>query len=59
VESKGITEVRGRIFNERIFDLAVAIIPTYHPAAALYNPGYRAVLEEDFQMVKTELEKSV
>ncbi len=55
VESKGITEVRGRIFKERIFELPVTIIPTYHPAAALYNPKYRAVLEEDFKKVKEEI----
>jgi len=57
VESRGITEVRGRIFKERLFELSVTIIPTYHPAAALYNPGYRAVLEEDFRKVKGEIGK--
>ncbi len=57
VESRGITEVRGRIFKERLFGLHVSVIPTYHPAAALYNPGYRAVLEEDFRRVKAEIEK--
>lgn len=54
--SGGITGVRGRIFKEMLFGLEVKIIPTYHPAAALYNPGYRSVLEEDFQKIKRELE---
>lgn len=59
VESKGISEVRGRIYKETLFGIPVTIIPTYHPAAALYNPRYRAVLEEDFRKVKGEIEKSV
>lgn len=57
VESEGITGVRGRVYEERLFDLPVRIMPTYHPAAALYNPKYRSILEEDFRKVKAELEK--
>ncbi len=30
----------------------VILFPTYHPAAALYNPGLRGVLEEDFRRLK-------
>ena len=59
VESEGITGVRGRVYEERLFDFPVRIMPTYHPAAALYNPKYRFILDEDFRKIKTELEKSV
>ncbi len=59
VEVKGLAEVRGRIYTERLFGVPVRIIPTYHPAAVLYNPSYRSGLEEDFQKIKTELEEPV
>lgn len=58
VEVEGITGVRGRIYKELLFDLPVKIIPTYHPAAALYNPKYRSILEEDFRKIRAEIEKS-
>jgi uracil-DNA glycosylase family 4 len=33
------------------------LFPTYHPAAALYNPGLRGSLEEDFRRIKKLLSK--
>ncbi|MDH5689544.1 MAG: type-4 uracil-DNA glycosylase [Candidatus Bathyarchaeota archaeon] len=56
VKMKGITEVRGRIYVGKPFGFPVRIMPTFHPAAALYNPEYRSALEEDFQRMKKELE---
>ncbi len=56
VKTKGITEVRGRIYVGKLFGFTVRVMPTFHPAAALYNPEYRSALEEDFQRVKKELE---
>jgi len=56
VEMKGITEVRGRIYVGKLYGFAVRVMPTFHPAAALYNPEYRSALEEDFQRMKKELE---
>lgn len=29
-----------------------AIVPTYHPAAALYNPALRKALEADFRLIR-------
>ncbi len=55
VEVEGITEVRGQVYHQQLFDLPVRIIPTFHPAAALYNPAYLPSLEEDFQKIKKEL----
>jgi len=57
VDVGGITAVRGRIFKGRLFELPVRMIPTFHPAAALYNPKYRSVLVEDFRKIRAELEK--
>ena len=34
-----------------------AILPTYHPAAILRMPGLRKVVDEDFRMIATLLEK--
>ena len=39
----------GKIYSARLFDFSVKIIPTYHPAAALYNPQLKSSLEEDFK----------
>ncbi len=52
---RGITEVRGQIHIQKLLNRNVKIIPTFHPAAALYNPKYRSALEKDFQTIKIEL----
>jgi len=43
-----VGSVRGRVHRVRISDLEVVVLPTYHPAAALYNPRLRRIIEEDF-----------
>ncbi|MCZ7371268.1 MAG: type-4 uracil-DNA glycosylase [Candidatus Methanoperedens sp.] len=57
VEFERITDVRGQIYEGRLLDLQVKIMPTFHPAAVLHNPRYRSVLEEDFRKIKMELSK--
>ena len=52
-----ISSIRGRVFNARIGDLNVKVLPTYHPAAALYNPRLRGIIEEDLRKVKILLGK--
>jgi uracil-DNA glycosylase family 4 len=54
---EGITKLHGRTFAARLLGLQLVVIPTFHPAAALYNVKYRGGLEDDFQIVKSELEK--
>jgi len=54
---EGITKLHGRTFTTRLLGLQVVVIPTFHPAAALYNVKYKRGLEDDFQIVKLELEK--
>lgn len=52
-----ISRVRGRVFSIRVNDVSIKVIPTYHPAAALYNPKMRNILEEDFKkVVKREVD---
>jgi len=45
----GIRRAHGKPVEARIAGLRVTLYPTYHPAAALYNPELRGVLEEDFR----------
>jgi len=48
INVSGITRVRGKTFKIEIGGIPVTVVPTYHPAAALYNPRLRTVLEKDF-----------
>jgi len=56
-EIRGITGVHGRVYDGDHLGLKVCVIPTFHPASALYNPKYRDALERDFHVIKRELEK--
>lgn len=44
----GITKLRGRFHQMGHF----TVMPTFHPAAALRNPAWQALLEEDFRMAR-------
>jgi len=52
-----IMRERGRIRKIRLFGLEVLLMPTLHPAAALYNPKTKSLLEQDFQRIKEILKK--
>lgn len=54
---RSMAGVHGKIFRGHLFNNAVTVIPTYHPAAALYNPKYKDSIEEDFRVVRRELKK--
>jgi len=54
---EGITRLRGKVYKADVLGLRVSVIPTYHPASALYNAKYRGVIEGDFQLLGLELEK--
>ncbi len=43
----GITKLRGRFHQMGHF----TVMPTFHPAAALRNPAWQQLLEEDFKML--------
>lgn len=59
VEFDRITDIRGTVYPGILFGHPVRIIPTLHPAAALYNPAYREALEEDFLVIGRELTKEI
>jgi len=56
-EAAGITNLRGKVYEADLLGFRVFIIPTFHPAAALYNMSYRDQLEDDFRLLRLELER--
>lgn len=52
LEWGGVMRMRGRNYKASVLGLEVSVIPTLHPAAALYNPPLRALLEEDMKSVR-------
>jgi len=46
---KSMSKDRGVIRKAKIGEVEVKILPTYHPAAALYNPKLRSKIESDFK----------
>jgi len=53
ISTTGISRVRGRIFKVSYPPgINVIVIPTYHPAAALYNPKIKDYLKRDFHLIK-------
>lgn len=42
-----ISSVRGRVYRVKLGGVEIEVYPTYHPAAALYNPKLRDVLRGD------------
>jgi len=56
-ETGSITEIHGRVYEANLLGFKVFVIPMHHPAAALYNVKYRDKLDEDFELLKLELEK--
>ncbi len=54
---RGISRERGEVKKVRAWDKDVFIIPVYHPAAALYKPQLKEVLEEDFKKIGALLRK--
>ncbi len=52
----GIGKERGKIRKVKAWN-TVYILPTYHPAAALYKPQLKEVLVEDFRKIREVLKK--
>jgi uracil-DNA glycosylase len=47
-----MTAIHGRAKERRIAGVDVVLFPVFHPAAALYTPANRKVLEEDFAKLR-------
>lgn len=56
----------GKVYRVRVEDVEVVLVPTYHPAAALYNPQLKEELVKDFresvrqqvEILQTSMEKT-
>jgi DNA polymerase len=46
---RGATAERGRQVRAKVEGVEVVLLPTYHPAAALYKPDLRGLLEKDLE----------
>lgn len=56
IGARGIMAVRGKPHKLRYAGIPLTIFPTLHPAAALYNPKNREVIEEDFRRLRGMLD---
>ena len=54
----GISRVHGLIERREVGGLSVLLVPTYHPAAALYSRALEAPLQEDFARLADALEQA-
>ena len=52
-----ISSVRGRAKSMEVAGVPVMVFPVFHPAAALYTPSNRALLEEDLRKLKLLLDR--
>ncbi len=54
-EYERVGEVRGKAFSGKLFDTDVEVVPTFHPAAVLYDRTKEETIREDFQLVRDRL----
>ncbi len=55
MQASSIMKTRGRIYRIEVEGLEVEVLPTLHPAAALYNPRLLPLLESDFSLLRSLL----
>ena len=53
-----ITAIHGKVKERAFAGTSTLVFPVFHPAAALYTPANRKVLEEDFAKLRLLLERS-
>jgi len=54
---RSMAGVHGKKIYGRLFNRPTTVVPTYHPAAALYNPKYRDFIERDLRVIGRELKR--
>lgn len=55
LEFTTISEVRGDVFDGSALGAGIRIVPSFHPAAVIYNRKLRETMEKDFRKIKKEL----
>lgn len=48
-----ISRIHGKVFETKLGDEKLLIVPLYHPAAAIYNQSLLETLKADFAVLKT------
>jgi len=57
LKPESMWKIHGKAFQINNLLLQTKIIPMYHPASALYNPGMKEVLRVDWKTIKNTLQK--
>ncbi len=52
---ESISRIHGEVYHVKNLLFDMKIIPSYHPAAALYNPNMKQVIINDFKKIKKEI----
>ena len=52
-----ISQLRGRIFTIKLTEQPYYVMPTYHPAALLYNASYKPEIQQDFLKIRQLLDQ--
>ena len=52
-----ISKIHGKVYSVDNLFAHLKIIPSYHPAAALYNPNMKDILKMDFKIIGEEAKK--
>jgi DNA polymerase len=52
-----ISQLRGRILTIKIAEKPYLVMPTYHPAALLYNARYKPEIQQDFLKIRQLLDQ--
>jgi DNA polymerase len=52
---QGIMHLRGKSLN---YHSGIVLIPTFHPAACIYNPNWRKFFLQDLRLVREELHRA-
>lgn len=52
---EGITKLHGKVKEIQINKDSYKVIPLFHPAATIYNPKLKPLLEKDFKIIKKEI----
>jgi uracil-DNA glycosylase family 4 len=52
-----IAQLRGQIFTIKLAEQRYYVMPTYHPAALLYNASYKPEIQQDFHKIRQLLDQ--
>jgi DNA polymerase len=52
---EGISQNHGKFYQVDFLGFSTIVFPTFHPAAALYNAGFKTLLINDFKILKNKI----